>query len=96
MVDGVIRLKEPEKITGKRVPIDRFFQTLAEIYGSARFRLFFPSREGTELLVAENHMKREIAEKLDISTETVEARKTSAKRKLDIESRRDIIVYAVR
>ena len=33
LVDGLIRLIEPEKTRGKRVPIDIFFRTLAEAYG---------------------------------------------------------------
>lgn len=32
MIDGMISLKEPERIRGKRVPIDRFFRTLAESF----------------------------------------------------------------
>ena len=33
MVDGEIRLIEPETIRGKRVPIDLFFRTLADAHG---------------------------------------------------------------
>jgi two-component system, chemotaxis family, CheB/CheR fusion protein len=33
MVDGEIRLMEPDTIRGKRVPIDLFFRTLAEAHG---------------------------------------------------------------
>jgi two-component system CheB/CheR fusion protein len=33
MIDGEIRLIEPETIRGKRVPIDLFFRTLAEAHG---------------------------------------------------------------
>ncbi len=33
MVDGHIQLTEPERIKGKRVPIDLFFRTLADAYG---------------------------------------------------------------
>jgi two-component system, chemotaxis family, CheB/CheR fusion protein len=33
MVDGEIRLIEPDKIRGKRVPIDLFFRTLADAHG---------------------------------------------------------------
>ena len=33
MVDGQIRLQEPERIRGRRVPIDIFFRTLGEAYG---------------------------------------------------------------
>lgn len=34
MVDGHIRLQEPERIRGKRVPIDLFFRTLGDAYGN--------------------------------------------------------------
>ena len=33
MVDGHIQLTEPERIRGKRVPIDLFFRTMADAYG---------------------------------------------------------------
>ncbi len=33
MVDGEIRSQEPQRIRGKRVPIDLFFRTLADAYG---------------------------------------------------------------
>ncbi|MBC7798225.1 MAG: hypothetical protein H7Z37_15240, partial [Pyrinomonadaceae bacterium] len=33
MIDGVISLREPERIKGRRVPIDIFFRTLGENYG---------------------------------------------------------------
>lgn len=33
MVDGIIKLKEPPRIKGVRVPIDQFFRTLAIAYG---------------------------------------------------------------
>ncbi len=33
MVDGVIKLTEPSRIKGRRVPIDLFFRTLADAYG---------------------------------------------------------------
>lgn len=33
MVDNIISVKEPERIRGKRVSIDRFFRTLATAYG---------------------------------------------------------------
>jgi two-component system, chemotaxis family, CheB/CheR fusion protein len=33
MMDGEIRLQEPTRIRGKRVPIDLFFRTLGEAYG---------------------------------------------------------------
>lgn len=33
LVDGIIRLKEPERIEGKRISIDHFFRTLADTYG---------------------------------------------------------------
>lgn len=34
MTDGVIKLKAPNKAKGVRVPIDKFFRTLAEAYGA--------------------------------------------------------------
>jgi PAS domain S-box-containing protein len=33
MIDGEIRLQEPTRIRGKRVPIDLFFRTLGDAYG---------------------------------------------------------------
>lgn len=33
MMDGVIKLAEPQRIRGLRVPIDLFFRTLADAYG---------------------------------------------------------------
>ncbi len=34
LMDGVIQLKEPERAKGVRVPIDLFFRTLADAYGT--------------------------------------------------------------
>ena len=34
LIDGSIDLTEPERVKGKRVPIDLFFRALAEVYGS--------------------------------------------------------------
>lgn len=33
MIDGTIKLQAPQRIKGIRVPIDRFFRTLADAYG---------------------------------------------------------------
>ncbi len=33
LVDGIIRLDEPERVEGKRISIDHFFRTLADTYG---------------------------------------------------------------
>lgn len=45
--------------------------------------------------IALGYSNREIAEKLEISTKTVEAHKSSALQKLNISTRRDIIRYAI-
>jgi PAS domain S-box-containing protein len=34
LTDGIIKLKEPERVKGVRVPIDRFFRSLADAYGT--------------------------------------------------------------
>lgn len=46
-------------------------------------------------LIALGYSNKEIAEQFDISVKTVEAHKANAVRKLDLQSRKDIIGYAI-
>jgi two-component system, chemotaxis family, CheB/CheR fusion protein len=56
MVDGVIRLKEPEKIKGRRVPIDHFLRSLAEAY-KRRAVCIILSGTGTDGTLGMKHIK---------------------------------------
>jgi DNA-binding NarL/FixJ family response regulator len=47
-------------------------------------------------LIARGHTNREIAEQLDVSVKTVETHKARAMEKLSLESRADIVAYAIR
>jgi len=46
-------------------------------------------------LVASGYSNKEIAQQLDLSVKTVEAHKANAMRKLDLNSRIDIVRYAI-
>lgn len=56
MVDGIIRLKEPERVRGKRVPIDRFFRSLAEAYGRRAVSIIL-SGTGSDGTLGLKHVK---------------------------------------
>lgn len=56
MVDGVISLKEPVKIKGIRVPIDRFFRSMAEAYGTKAVCIIL-SGTGTDGTLGMKHIK---------------------------------------
>lgn len=47
-------------------------------------------------LIARGHTNREIAEQLDVSVKTIETHKARAMEKLSLESRADIVAYAIR
>jgi two-component system response regulator NreC len=46
-------------------------------------------------LIASGYSNKEIAQQLDLSVKTVEAHKANAMRKLDLNSRIDIVRYAI-
>ena len=46
-------------------------------------------------LIASGYSNKEIAQQLDLSVKTVEAHKANAMRKLDLNSRIDIVKYAI-
>ncbi len=56
MYDGVIRVKEPERIKGKRVPIDYFFRSLADAYGRRAVSIIL-SGTGTDGTLGMKHIK---------------------------------------
>ena len=56
MSDGTIRPKEPVRHKGVRVPIDRFFQTLAEAYGQKAVSIIL-SGTGTDGSLGLKHIK---------------------------------------
>lgn len=56
MVDGVIKLKEPQRIKGIRVPIDRFFRTMAEAYGKKAVCIIL-SGTGSDGTLGMKHVK---------------------------------------
>lgn len=56
MVDGTIRLTEPERIRGVRVPIDRFLRTLAETYQKRAVGIIL-SGTGTDGTLGMKHIK---------------------------------------
>lgn len=56
MVDGVIKLKEPQRIKGIRVPIDRFFRSLAEAYGTKAVSIIL-SGTGSDGTLGMKHIK---------------------------------------
>ena len=64
--------------------------------GGTRGTTAITEREAEVLrLVASGHSNKEIAQQLDLSVKTVEAHKANAMRKLDLNSRIDIVRYAV-
>jgi PAS domain S-box-containing protein len=56
MVDGIIRLREPERIEGKRISIDHFFRTLADAYGRRAVCILL-SGTGTDGTLGMKHIK---------------------------------------
>lgn len=56
MTDGVIKVKEPQRVKGVRVPIDRFFRTLADAYGRKAVCIIL-SGTGTDGTVGMKHIK---------------------------------------
>ncbi|HEX4948834.1 MAG TPA: CheR family methyltransferase, partial [Blastocatellia bacterium] len=56
MVDSLIRLQEPERVRGKRVPIDHFFRTLADTYGRKAVCIIL-SGTGTDGTLGMKHIK---------------------------------------
>jgi two-component system CheB/CheR fusion protein len=58
MVDGEIRRVEPDKIPGRRVPIDLFFRTLAEAYGKNAISIIL-SGTGTDGTLGLKRIKEE-------------------------------------
>ena len=64
--------------------------------GGTRGTTAITEREAEVLrLVASGHSNKEIAQQLDLSVKTVEAHKANAMRKLDLNSRIDIVRYAI-
>ena len=56
LVDGVIKLREPERSKGLRVPIDRFLRSLADAYGKRAVSIIL-SGTGTDGTVGMKHIK---------------------------------------
>lgn len=56
MTDGVIELKAPRRIKGIRVPIDRFFRSLAETYGKRAVSIIL-SGTGSDGTLGMKHIK---------------------------------------
>ncbi len=56
MVDGAIKVREPRRTRGVRVPIDRFFRTLADTYGRQAVSVIL-SGTGTDGTVGMKHIK---------------------------------------
>lgn len=54
--DGIIQLREPERIEGKRISIDHFFRTLAETYGTRAVSIIL-SGTGTDGTLGVKHIK---------------------------------------
>jgi DNA-binding NarL/FixJ family response regulator len=64
--------------------------------GGARGVTVITEREAEVLrLIASGYSNKEIAQQLDLSVKTVEAHKANAMRKLDLNSRIDIVRYAI-
>ncbi|MFN7119228.1 MAG: chemotaxis protein CheB [Saprospiraceae bacterium] len=56
MMDGMIRLREPERVEGKRISIDHFFRTLADTYGRRAVCIIL-SGTGTDGTLGMKHIK---------------------------------------
>jgi len=56
LVDGVIKLRAPERSKGLRVPIDRFLRSLADAYGKRAVSIIL-SGTGTDGTVGMKHVK---------------------------------------
>jgi two-component system CheB/CheR fusion protein len=56
MEDGIIRTTEPERIKGKRIPIDRFFRSMAEAYGQRAISIVL-SGSGSDGTLGVKHIK---------------------------------------
>ncbi len=80
-------------ITGK------FFNSYANKFGKLRGDTRGAKLTGRESetlrLIALGFSNREIAEQFDLSVKTIEAHKSNAQKKLDINSRKEIISYAI-
>jgi DNA-binding NarL/FixJ family response regulator len=61
-----------------------------------RYGLLSPREQQVMRMVAEGHSTRDIAERLALSTKTVDNHRTNLMRKLDVHSRLELVRYAVR
>jgi two-component system, NarL family, response regulator NreC len=72
-----------------------FGEKSAKLRGETRGTPLTGRESETLRYIALGYSNNEIAEKLDISVKTVEAHKANAMKKLNIESRKDIVRYAI-
>lgn len=80
-------------ITGK--VFNNYTETSGKLRGDTRGIKLTTRESETLRLIALGYSNREIAEKFDLSVKTVESHKAHAQQKLDINSRKEIISYAI-
>lgn len=80
-------------ITGK--VFDNYTETGGKLRGEIRGVKLTVRESETLRLIALGHSNKEIAEQFDLSVKTIESHKANAQRKLQINSRKEIISYAI-
>ena len=80
-------------ITGK--VFDNYTESRGKLRGEIRGIKLTGRESETLRLVALGYSNKEIAEQFDLSVKTIESHKANAQKKLDINSRKEIISYAI-